>query len=44
LACLILSLGIPGLKSLPPFVTASILLYFAACSLIINDWIKVKVN
>ena len=44
LACLILSVGLPGFTTLPILVTASSLLYFAFCSLTINDWIKVKVN
>jgi len=44
LASLILSLGMPGFTMLPFFVTVSSLLYFAFCSLIINDWIKVRVN
>jgi H+-transporting ATPase len=43
-ACIILSMGLPGLNNLPLIVTGSSLLYFAFCSLIINDWIKVKVN
>ncbi len=43
-ACIILSVGLPGLHSLPLIVTGSSLLYFAFCSLIVNDWIKVKVN
>ncbi|MBK8881582.1 MAG: plasma-membrane proton-efflux P-type ATPase [Bacteroidales bacterium] len=44
LACLILSLGLPGFNILPIHVTVSTLLYFAFCSLIINDWIKVRLN
>jgi H+-transporting ATPase len=44
LAFLILSLGLPGFKTLPVLVTGSSLLYFAFCSLIINDWVKVKMN
>jgi H+-transporting ATPase len=44
LAFVILSLGLPGLSALPILVTASSLLYFAFCSLIINDWIKIRVN
>jgi H+-transporting ATPase len=43
-ACIILSIGLPGFTSLPLIVTGSSLLYFALCSLIINDWVKVKVN
>ena len=43
-ACIILSVGLPGLNNLPLIVTGSSLLYFAFSSLIINDWIKVKVN
>ena len=43
-AVIILSVGLPGLNNLPLIVTGSSLLYFAFCSLIINDWIKVKVN
>ena len=44
LACLILSLGLSGFNTLPILVTASSLLYFAFCSLAINDWVKEKVN
>jgi H+-transporting ATPase len=44
LACIILSLGMPGFTTLPIVITVSSLLYFAFCSLIINDWVKVKVN
>jgi H+-transporting ATPase len=43
-ACIILSIGLPGFTTLPLFITCSSLLYFALCSLIINDWVKVKVN
>jgi H+-transporting ATPase len=43
-ACVILSVGLPGLSTLPFFVTGSSLLYFAITSLMINDWLKVKVN
>jgi len=42
LACIILSLGIPGFTTLPIFVTGSSLLYFAICSFTINDWVKIK--
>ncbi len=44
LACIILSLGLPGFTTLPLVVTGSSLFYFAFCSLIINDWVKVKGN
>jgi H+-transporting ATPase len=44
LACFILSIGLPGFSILPIIVTGSSLLYFAICSFVINDWIKVKVN
>jgi H+-transporting ATPase len=44
LACFILSMGLPGFATLPIVVTGSSLLYFAFCSLIINDWVKVRVN
>ena len=44
LACLILSVGLPGFTTLPILVTASSLLYFAFCSLIINDWVKLRVK
>jgi H+-transporting ATPase len=44
LACLILSLGLPGFNTLPIFVTVSSLLYFAFCSLVINDWMKLRVR
>jgi H+-transporting ATPase len=43
-AFIILSIGLPGFTTLPLIVTGSSLLYFALCSLIINDWVKVKVN
>jgi H+-transporting ATPase len=42
LACLILSFGLPGFSILPVYVTVSTLLFFAFCSLIINDWVKLK--
>jgi len=44
LASLILSIGLPGFTKLPILVTLSSLLYFAFCSLIINDWVKKKTN
>jgi H+-transporting ATPase len=44
LVSLILSVGLPGFITLPIIVTGSSILYFAFCSLIINDWVKVKVN
>jgi H+-transporting ATPase len=44
LACLILSLGLPGFNTLPIVVTVSSLLYFAFCSLIVNDWMKLRVK
>jgi len=43
-AFFILTLGFPGFTPLPVIVTVTSLLYFGFCSLIINDWIKVKVN
>jgi hypothetical protein len=43
-ACIILSIGLPGFTTLPLIETGSSLLYFAFCSLIINDWVKVKAN
>jgi hypothetical protein len=43
-ACIILSIGLPGFTTLPLIVTGSSLLYYAICSLMINDWVKVKVN
>jgi H+-transporting ATPase len=43
-ACIILSIGLPGFTTLPLIVTGSSLLYFALCSLIINDWVKIKAN
>jgi len=42
LACIILSLGIPGFTTLPIVVTGTSLLYFAICSFTMNDWVKVK--
>jgi H+-transporting ATPase len=44
LACIILSVGLPGFATLPIVVITISLLYFAFCSLIINDWIKLRVN
>lgn len=44
LVCFILSLGLPGFSILPIVVTGSSLLYFAFCSLIINDWLKVRLK
>jgi H+-transporting ATPase len=44
LACCILSFGFPGFTTLPIVVTGSSLLYFAVCSFMINDWVKVRVN
>ena len=43
-AFIILLIGLPGFTTLPLFVTCSSLLYFAFCSLIINDWVKVRLN
>ena len=43
-ACIILSIGLPGFTTLPLIVTGSSLLYFALCSLIINDWVKIRVK
>ena len=42
LACIILSVGIPGFTTLPAVVTGSSLLYFAICSFTVNDWLKIK--
>jgi H+-transporting ATPase len=44
LACIILTVGLPGFVTLPLVVTFSSLLYFAVCSFTVNDWVKVKVN
>ena len=41
---IILMLGLPGFATLPILVIACSLMYFAFCSLIINDWVKLKVN
>ena len=43
-ACIILSIGLPGFTTLPLIVTGSSLLYYALCSLIINDWVKIRVK
>lgn len=43
LVVMLLSMGLIGFTSLPIIITISTLLYFAFCSFIINDWIKVKV-
>lgn len=40
---IMLSIGMIGFTSLPIIITTSTLIYFAFCSFIINDWIKVKV-
>jgi len=42
--CFILSIGLPGFTTLPIIVTGSCLLYFAICSFVVNDWIKVKMS
>ncbi|MGQ9847883.1 MAG: plasma-membrane proton-efflux P-type ATPase [Bacteroidales bacterium] len=39
----LLTIGLIGFTSLPIIITISTLFYFAFCSFIINDWIKVKV-
>jgi H+-transporting ATPase len=44
LTVFILTEGVPGFIALPLTVTGVTLFYFLFCSLIINDWIKVKVN
>lgn len=44
LAFVIIAIGIPGFTALPLLVAGSTLLYFLICDLLINDWIKVKVN
>jgi H+-transporting ATPase len=44
IAIAVLTAGVPGFAALPVAVTGSSLLYFLFCSLLINDWIKVKVN
>jgi H+-transporting ATPase len=41
---IILTVGLPGFTAVPAIVTASTLLYFLVCGLLINDWIKVKFN
>jgi H+-transporting ATPase len=43
-ASIILSIGLPGFTTLPVLVTGSSLFYFAFCSLIINDWLKLRIN
>ena len=43
LVVMLLSMGLIGFTSLPIIITISTLFYFAFCSFIINDWIKVKV-
>jgi H+-transporting ATPase len=43
-ACIILSIGLPGFTALPVLVTGSSLFYFAFCSLIINDWLKLRMH
>ena len=43
-ACIILSIGLSGLSPLPLSVTGASLFFFALSSLILNDWIKVKVK
>ena len=44
LAFIILTAGMPGFTALPAIVTGSSFLYFALCSFLINDWVKVKVH
>jgi len=41
---LALTVGIHGLATLPPLVTAGTLMYFMVFGLLVNDWIKVRVN
>lgn len=43
LVIIMLTIGLIGFTSLPIIITLSTLIYFAFCSFIINDWIKVKV-
>ncbi len=43
LVVMLLSMGLIGFTSPPILITISTLFYFAFCSFIINDWIKVKV-
>ncbi len=40
---ILLTMGLIGFTSLPIIITLSTMFYFAFCSFIINDWIKVKV-
>jgi H+-transporting ATPase len=41
---LVLTFGLPGFSAVPTVVTAVTLVYFLVCGLLVNDWIKVKVN
>ncbi len=44
LVILMLTIGLMGFTSLPILITISTMIFFAFCSFIINDWIKVKVK
>ncbi|MHB1922392.1 MAG: plasma-membrane proton-efflux P-type ATPase [Chitinophagaceae bacterium] len=44
LVLLMLSIGIPGFSILPISLTLSSLFYFLVCSLLVNDWLKLKVT
>lgn len=44
LVVIMLTAGLIGFASLPVIITISTLFYFAFCSFIINDWIKVNVK
>jgi H+-transporting ATPase len=43
-AILILTFGIHGFTTLSILITGGTLVYFLICGLLINDWIKVRVN
>lgn len=44
LVLFLLTTGLIGFTSLPMIITISTLFYFAFCSFVINDWVKVKVK
>jgi H+-transporting ATPase len=44
LVLFLLTVGLIGFTSLPVIVTISTLIYFAFCSFVVNDWIKVRVK
>jgi H+-transporting ATPase len=44
LVILMLTIGLIGFASLPITITLCTLFYFAVCSFVVNDWVKIKVK